>query len=133
MATKRSTRKPTTRVAVSFGIAGKARGRQQAKKAIVQVLETTQKQFGLPLAQTSDIQVKGKGGTIRLIRGSRGAGSIAVPTGKKTKKGNDQLRYVPVPGDANLNQILTFLRKWKTKPKYFISPDGVKYPVSQGR
>lgn len=131
--TKKSTRKPTTRVAVSFGTAGKAKGKTTAQKAVVQVLETTQKAFGMPLAQTSDIQRKDKKGNIRLIRGSRGAGSIAIPTGKKTKKGNDELRYIPVPGDATLNQILTFIKKFKTKPKYFISPDGVKYPVAQGK
>lgn len=132
MATTTAKRKPRgPRVSVEFGNAGSKKAQKDGTKEYVMMLESTMKAFGFKQAQDSALtRTSKKSKRSVTVRGSVGAGSIKVPTGKKTKKKTDQLLSIPVPGNATLQQIKTFLRRAGKRPKYFISVDGRKHSLN---
>jgi predicted glycosyltransferase len=76
------------------------------------------------------ITKKGKAGRTYSVRGTTGAGSIKLPTAKKVK-GVTRYKAIPVPAQATIAQIKTFLTKAikKAKPDHFISVDGQSWPL----
>ncbi len=66
------------------------------------------------------------------VRGTKGAGSIKLPTGKKTAKGYPQYYAIPVPGFFKVQDMREFINnrvKAKT-PDTFIAPSGRSYSVN---
>jgi hypothetical protein len=71
------------------------------------------------------------------VRGSVGAKSIKIPTGKYktyTTKGKslkiEIFKRIPIPTSGNLIKTIKFLKSaTKNKPEKFISPDGRTWPV----
>lgn len=112
------------RALVQFGKTGKD-GKVQYSK----MLKQTAEYFGFKVEKKIPTR-KGKRGQTVPIPGSQGSKFIAIPTGKKTKKGGNQYKQIPVPAGANLTQIGVFLKKaTKNKPDTFVSHDGRTWPV----
>jgi len=65
------------------------------------------------------------------VRGTKGAGSIKLPTGKKTSKGFTQYYAVPMPAYFKIEDMRKFVndRVKQHKPERFIAPSGRSYPV----
>jgi hypothetical protein len=114
----------------------KVAGKDQTVKLVSYMAKSTADFFGFKtevVRTTPSKTAAGKTKSPRLIRGSKGAGSIKVPAGKTSKgKGSVQkFKRIPMPAGVTLNQIEAFLKKaTKNKPTSFVSKDGVSYPIS---
>lgn len=115
------------RVTVKFG---KVKVKNETKEAYVYMRKATAELFGFAFEEKIKIRI-GKNKQRVPIKGSVGAGSIKVYTGKKTTKGHRQIARIPVPGNATILEIQNFLKTAKkNKPENFFSVDGQSWPVS---
>lgn len=97
---------------------------------LVQMTERAQKKTKLS-AVAPKKSAKG-----RYLRGARGTksitlqfGKITTVRGKRSTKG--KLFQIPVPGDAKIEDYIKIARK--AQATAFITPDGVRYPVTSSR
>lgn len=76
---------------------------------------------------------KKKGAAQRVVRGSKGAGSIKVPKANK-KDGKNVYLSIPMPNGTTIEEIKAFLERGKSnKPDHFYSTMGKYYPLSDGK
>lgn len=75
-----------------------------------------------------------KGKAIKVnVRGSKGAKHIKVKDPSATaQKGKTKYYSIPVPANANISTIRTFLSKAKKKVESFVSPDGRVIGIGTG-
>ncbi len=118
---------------------GQGRG-TGAKTEYIYPLKSVANKLGMEAAKNPTIEVKRAGKTTkRRVRGSVGAKHIKVPVGtargsntaagRRGKAQAQKFVSVPVPAGATIESITKFLEKLKSKPKYFVSPDGQTYPI----
>lgn len=133
MATTKPKGKPLgPRVTVVFGKV--TTGKRKGQTMYTYMLKSTADYFGFKAAPKA-VGKKPKKGQPRLIRGSKGGGSIKVAMKRAgTAKGGKSVtrfRSIPVPPGATLQDCQKFLQgASKNKPESFASKDGQTYPVA---
>jgi hypothetical protein len=114
----------------------KVNGKDQNVKLVSYMSKATADFFGFKTESVKTVAGKtaaGKTKAPRLIRGSRGAGSIKVPAGKTSAGKGSKQKYksIPLPSGTTLVQTEAFLKKaTKNKPTSFVSKDGITYPIT---
>lgn len=111
----------------------KVDGEYKTYQMACQVPDHTARHLGMKAVDIDELPA----GVTTLLRGSRNGVSIKVPwmegnKPKKSTKGNDHLVAIPVPGNATIKNIIRFLKTEcsANRPSYFISPRGVRRPLS---
>lgn len=126
---------PRTSVLVGT-VKKKVGGKDVTVKLVSNMAASTAALFGFKSETIRSTPAKTSGGKTkapRLIRGSKGAGSIKVPAGTTSKAKGGVVKYVsiPMPAGTTLNQIEAFLKKaTKNKPTSFVSKDGRTHPIA---